>query len=134
MRPELAATLLNRGLLERDSRTVGVSRSYEAGDPISVGLRLCRDLGIQAFGHRMLSHPPVDPSTAARQHERIAGLTERELDVLRLVAQGRTNREIAATLFLSQNTVARHLTNIFNKVGVENRAGATAFALRHGLD
>ena len=81
----------------------------------------------------MLAHPPVASRPASRQAERIAGLSDRELEVLRLVGQGRTNREIAATLFLSQNTVARHLTNIFNKAGVGNRAGATAFALRHGL-
>jgi DNA-binding NarL/FixJ family response regulator len=55
------------------------------------------------------------------------------VEVLRLVAQGKTNREIAAALVLSEKTVARHMTNIFNKILVENRAGATAFALRHGL-
>ena len=55
------------------------------------------------------------------------------LEVLGLVAQGRTNREIAAMLVLSEKTVARHLTNIFTKIGVENRAAATAFALHHGL-
>jgi DNA-binding CsgD family transcriptional regulator len=64
---------------------------------------------------------------------RHAGLTERELEVLRLVAEGRTNREIASQLFLSEHTVARHLTHIFTKVGVENRAGAAAYALRHGV-
>ena len=55
------------------------------------------------------------------------------MEVLGLVAQGRTNREVAEVLSLSENTVARHLTHIFTKTGVENRAGATAFALRHGL-
>jgi DNA-binding NarL/FixJ family response regulator len=55
------------------------------------------------------------------------------VEVLRLVAQGWTNREIARALALSEKTVARHLTNIFTKLGVENRAGATAYALRHDL-
>jgi DNA-binding CsgD family transcriptional regulator len=62
-----------------------------------------------------------------------AGLSEREAEVLRLVAAGRTNREIAESLFISEKTVANHLTSIFAKIGVENRVEATAFAIRHGL-
>jgi DNA-binding NarL/FixJ family response regulator len=61
------------------------------------------------------------------------GLTEREAEVLRLVAEGRTNREIAAALHLSEKTVARHLSNIFVKLRVKSRAAATAFALREGI-
>jgi DNA-binding CsgD family transcriptional regulator len=60
-------------------------------------------------------------------------LTEREAEVLRLVAAGRTNREIAAALVLSEHTVARHLRNIFGKVGCRSRTAATAFALREGI-
>ncbi|HWN26427.1 MAG TPA: LuxR C-terminal-related transcriptional regulator, partial [Actinomycetospora sp.] len=63
----------------------------------------------------------------------VAGLTEREVQVLRLVATGRTNRVIAADLVLSEKTVARHLANIFAKVGVSSRAAATAYAYEHGL-
>jgi DNA-binding NarL/FixJ family response regulator len=62
-----------------------------------------------------------------------AGLTEREAEVLRLVAAGLTNNEIAARLFLSAKTVSRHLSNIFTKIGVTSRAGATAFAFEHDL-
>jgi ATP/maltotriose-dependent transcriptional regulator MalT len=62
-----------------------------------------------------------------------AGLTAREADVLRLVAAGKTNREIAADLFISEHTVARHLQNMFAKLGVSTRSGATAFAFEHGL-
>jgi predicted ATPase/serine/threonine protein kinase/DNA-binding CsgD family transcriptional regulator len=62
-----------------------------------------------------------------------AGLTAREAEVLRLVAKGLTNAEIAQTLVLSERTVAHHLTHIFNKVNVDNRAAATAFAFQHGL-
>jgi DNA-binding NarL/FixJ family response regulator len=50
-----------------------------------------------------------------------------------LVAAGKSNREIAQALFLSENTVANHLTSIFNKTACDNRAAATAFALRNGL-
>ena len=61
------------------------------------------------------------------------GLSRRELEVLALVAQGRTNREIAAALVISERTAINHVSHIFDKLGVENRSGATAFALRHGL-
>jgi ATP/maltotriose-dependent transcriptional regulator MalT len=62
-----------------------------------------------------------------------AGLTEREAEVLRLVAGGLTNNEIATELFLSPKTVSRHLSNIFTKIGVSSRASATAFAVEHHL-
>jgi DNA-binding CsgD family transcriptional regulator len=61
------------------------------------------------------------------------GLTARELEVLRLVAAGRSNREIAAALVISEHTVARHLQNIFAKLGVSSRTAATAFAFAHDL-
>jgi DNA-binding NarL/FixJ family response regulator len=60
-------------------------------------------------------------------------LTARELQVLSLAATGRTNREISATLLISEHSVARHLQNIFNKLGVSSRTAATAFALEHSL-
>ena len=61
------------------------------------------------------------------------GLSERELEVLRLVAAGKTNREIASALVVSQHTVARHVQNIFGKLGVSSRTAATAFAFEHEL-
>jgi ATP/maltotriose-dependent transcriptional regulator MalT len=61
------------------------------------------------------------------------GLSERELEVLRLVASGKSNRQIASTLVISQHTVARHLQNIYAKLGVSSRAAATAFAFAHEL-
>jgi len=62
-----------------------------------------------------------------------AGLTEREAEVLRLIAAGSTNKDIAAALFLSEKTVSRHLSNIFTKLGVSSRSAATAFAFEHQL-
>ncbi len=53
--------------------------------------------------------------------------------MLRLVAQGKSNREIAQTLVISERTVANHLVSIFNKTCVDNRTAATAFAIHHGL-
>jgi ATP/maltotriose-dependent transcriptional regulator MalT len=61
------------------------------------------------------------------------GLTEREAEVLALVAAGRTNRQIAETLVISHKTVARHLSNIFVKCGLATRAAATAYAFEHHL-
>jgi DNA-binding CsgD family transcriptional regulator len=60
-------------------------------------------------------------------------LSSREVEVLRLVAAGMTNSAIAAELFISEKTVARHLSNIFAKVGVTSRAASTAYAYEHGL-
>lgn len=67
------------------------------------------------------------------RERRPGGLTEREIEVLRLVAAGRTNRAVAAELVISEHTVARHLNNIFAKLDVSSRAAATAYAYRHGL-
>jgi ATP/maltotriose-dependent transcriptional regulator MalT len=65
--------------------------------------------------------------------DRPRGLTRRELQVLRLVASGKTNKAIATELFVSEKTVDRHVSNIFNKLDVPSRAAATAFAYEHGL-
>jgi DNA-binding CsgD family transcriptional regulator len=61
------------------------------------------------------------------------GLSRRELEVLRLVAAGKSNREIAAQLVISEHTVARHVQNIFAKLRVSSRTAATAFAFEHDL-
>jgi DNA-binding CsgD family transcriptional regulator len=70
-----------------------------------------------------IARPPVLPN----------GLTEREGQVLALVAAGSTNRQIADELFLSQKTVARHVSNIFTKIGVTTRTAAARFAFEHGI-
>lgn len=69
-----------------------------------------------------------DPAT-----EGSAGLTPRELEVLRLVAAGKSNRSIATDLVLSEKTVARHVSNILGKLGLPSRSAATAHAYQHGL-
>lgn len=69
----------------------------------------------------------------SRPTARPAGLTEREVEVLRLAAAGLTRREAAARLGISENTVRHHLEHIYNKTGTSTRVGATLFAIEHGL-
>jgi DNA-binding CsgD family transcriptional regulator len=90
-----------------------------------------QELGIHGLGERAsvllgelaASAPPGWP----------AGLTGREVEVLRLIAAGRSNRAIAQALYISPNTVLHHVSSIFAKTGVANRAEAAAYATRHGL-
>lgn len=62
-----------------------------------------------------------------------AGLTDREIEVIRLVTRGRSNREIAETLVISPRTAEHHVQHIYTKIGVSTRAGAAMFAMEHGL-
>ena len=75
-----------------------------------------------AAGHRV-----------ARRREGPAGLTAREVDVLRLVSRGLPTKEIAARLVISPKTTRNHIEHIYTKIGVSNRAGASLFAMQHGL-
>jgi DNA-binding CsgD family transcriptional regulator len=75
----------------------------------------------------------VDALSGSAKLPAVGGLTRRELEVLALVATGRTNREIATTLVVSEHTVRRHLQNTFAKPGMSSRAAATAYAFRHHL-
>jgi DNA-binding NarL/FixJ family response regulator len=88
-----------------------------------------QQLGIHGLGERagvLLGGLPAAPAWPA-------GLTGREVEVLRLIAAGHSNRAIAQALFISPNTVLRHVSNIFAKTGVANRAEAAAYATRQGL-
>ena len=132
-RPKLVLILVQRGVLVEDA-TSG------RNSVLAEGQSLALEFGMQELARRLMR--PVDFGSRSRsggrsrsgpQKRNVAGLSDRELEVLRLVAEGRTNRDIAGLLVLSDKTVARHLTTIFAKTGLDNRAGATAFALRHGL-
>jgi ATP/maltotriose-dependent transcriptional regulator MalT len=102
---------------------------HELGDDDSAELELeaargaFEDLGAAPDLERLAS------VTEAAPH----GLSARELEVLRHVASGKTNRQIADELVLSEHTVARHMQNIFTKLGVSSRTAATAFAFEHHL-
>ena len=77
---------------------------------------------LAAAGHRVL-----------RRREGPAGLTAREVEVLRLVARGLSNKEIARRLVISPKTAGNHIEHIYTKIGASNRAGASLFAMQHGL-
>jgi DNA-binding CsgD family transcriptional regulator len=87
-------------------------------------------IGLAAQQLSAIPDPPrtADPSPAER-----FGLTERELEVLRLVAAGHSDREIADALFISPRTVGVHVSRLLAKLGVPSRAAATALAMRHRL-
>ena len=80
---------------------------------------------LEEFRHREHAAAPAMPASET--------LTLRETDVLKLVAQGGTNREIAAALFITENTVKIHLRNILEKLHLQNRTQAGAYAVRQGL-
>jgi|GEM_PF-1316507 len=75
---------------------------------------------------------PIAGPLADRQHDR-QPLTARECEILRLVATGATNKAIAERLILSDKTVARHVSNIFGKLGVSSRSAPTAYAYENQL-
>ena len=102
----------------------------EAGDSdgATASFTLARAL-FEQIGARL----DVEGSVQARPSRRPAGLTEREIEVLGLLSAGQSNKEIASNLSLSAKTISRHLTNIFNKIGVSSRTAAAVFALENDL-
>jgi DNA-binding NarL/FixJ family response regulator len=104
----------------------------------------CRELGDDASAalefeaarsvlEELGARPDLERLARLASSRRPAGLSPREHEVLMLVAAGKTNRAIATELFISEKTVARHVSNIFTKLDLSSRAEATAFAYKHGL-
>jgi HD-GYP domain-containing protein (c-di-GMP phosphodiesterase class II) len=108
----------HRPALSADEAAAGLRAEVKAGrlDAEAVGAVL------GASGHRV-----------SRRPEGAAGLTMREIDVLRLLARGLSNKEIAEHLVISPKTVANHAEHIYSKIGAGNRAAAGLFAMQHGL-
>ncbi len=109
------------------------TEAWEEGRRMSVEAALEYALSEEESStHTPSSAASKQPSTPpAPEHP--AGLTPREVEVLGLVAEGLTSAQVAHRLFLSPRTVEAHLTSIYHKLGVTSRAGATRFALEHGL-
>jgi DNA-binding CsgD family transcriptional regulator len=80
-----------------------------------------------------MASPPPGTAGAPGHAAYPAGLTAREAEVLRLVAQGLTDAQVAEKLIVSRRTVSTHLTAIYGKLGVNTRSAATRFAMEHGL-
>lgn len=121
-----------------------IGAPYEAARSRVLAGRVLREMGEGAAADaefhaargvfRTLGAEPATAELADAVGERRAGsLTPRELEVLRLVSTGLTNRAIGEKLSLSEKTVARHLANIFVKLGLSSRAAATAYAYENGL-
>jgi DNA-binding CsgD family transcriptional regulator len=128
-RADLAETLYERGAAEDRVRADALLRQAIA-DGESTGL----DARVQRWRARAddeTERVAAGPSRAAEPST--AGLSAREVEVLALVATGATNREIADRLVISEKTVARHVSNIFTKIGVTSRAAATAYAYEHRI-
>lgn len=128
------------GFLLKNSRPEQLTdavRAVAAGDAL-LSPEVTRAVIARAVGERSASapgrspdEPPCDEAAAARV--RAAGLTERETEVLQLVARGLSNDEIAAELVLGRATVKTHVSNLLMKLGLRDRVQAVVFAYQHGL-
>jgi DNA-binding CsgD family transcriptional regulator/tetratricopeptide (TPR) repeat protein len=134
-RPELAWSLAESAgnlLVRHEPDDVARARSL-----LEEALAIAGDLGMKPLIERLMalreqSQEPAWNTPTKSQHYP-GDLTAREVEVLRLVAGGKTSAEIAAELILSRRTVERHISNIYNKTSTHSRAEATAFAFTHGL-
>lgn len=86
-----------------------------------------------AAAGRLVLTPELERRVADRMSQGVPQLSDRELEVLRLVAEGRANKEIARALFISEGTVKTHLVHIFGKLRADSRTSAVAAARAHGL-
>jgi DNA-binding CsgD family transcriptional regulator len=102
------------------------ARSWATGQAMTIQETIALALTMHESA-ALLSQPQKEVSAL------VAGLTSREAEVLRLLAQGQSNKEIAAELVLSVRTVERHITNLYGKIDARGKADATAYAIRHGL-
>ena len=92
----------------------------------AVGMRALEERLAAYLGQTVTPLPAATPSS-------LDDLSQREVEVLRLLAAGKSNRDIAEALYISLNTVATHVRSILTKTGTANRTEAAAYALRHGL-
>jgi DNA-binding CsgD family transcriptional regulator len=98
--------------------------------------RLRHELELLAHPGRLRLQAPIEPVSQPAEHSAVTtlGLTPREAEVLALVAEGRTNRQIGQALFITPKTASLHVSRILAKLGVAGRGEAAAIAHRLGLD
>ena len=149
-RPELSARLLGAA---ESAQALGLTPTFpgfeqayratarlvaDAMPPVAFAAEL--DVGrslplseVASVVHTLSDGEPSREQTPTRQREPTGPLSEREAEVLRLLASGRSNAEIAGELVLSVRTVEKHVANVYAKIGARGRADAATYALRHGL-
>ncbi len=130
-RPELAWTSFDcaDALLQRDE----IGDRFRAVSLVDQALTISTELGMRPLMERAVLLQEKARLLPAGKPEYPAGLTRREVEVLHLVASGKSNAEISEELVLSVRTVERHISNIYGKTGSSGRANATAFAFTSGL-
>jgi DNA-binding NarL/FixJ family response regulator len=109
-----------------------LGRTAEAAEEARLALERLRELGVNAEAREVWGRMGPAPH-ASRQTPAIPEISPREREVLRCVAEGLTNRQIAARLFVSEHTIHRHITSILRKLDLPTRTAAAAHALRAGL-
>lgn len=120
-----------RALITLAEHALATGKLEAAREAIAEVRRICEPLGAQptlALADDLESRLP-----AGRTRSAAGGLSPRELEILRLVAQGMSNIEVAEQLFISPRTVGRHLQSIYGKLGVNSRTAATAYAFEQGI-
>ena len=130
-RPELAWTCCDYAdaLFQRD----GPGDRAKASSLLEESLAIAQEVGMRPLAERVadiqLRLQPRSEATPTYPD----GLTQREVEVLRLIAQGKSNSQISQELVVAEGTTRRHVANIYQKIGVANRAEATRYALRESL-
>ena len=111
----------------------GQENQVRATTLLEEGLAISAELGMKPLMSRIAELQGTIGAVPAGSQEYPNGLTGREVDVLRLIIVGKTNRHISEELFISVKTVNNHVTNILNKTNSANRAEAATYAAIHGI-
>lgn len=114
-------------------RLLNATRAQLGDAPLKMALREGQNMLSKGLSRAVVTRLIQDPGIMSTEATYPAGLTQREVDVLRLVAQGMTDAQVATKLVLSTRTVGTHLRSIYHKLGVSTRSASTRFAVEHHL-
>ena len=130
-RPELAWTSCDYAdaLLQRG----GSGDRAKASSLLEESLAIAHEVGMRTLAERVAARQELLRSQPQAIPAYPAGLTQREVEVLRLIAMGKSNTQISEQLVVAEGTTRRHVSNIYAKIGTTNRAEATIYAVREGL-